>query len=75
MDDILRRLGTVETDISGMRADISGMKVDISAIKAVIPHLATKADVSDVKTSVIQWTVGTIIAAAGLAFTIAKFVH
>jgi len=75
MDDVLRRLAAVESDISGMKADIS-------AIKAVIPHLATKADVSDAKalisdarTSIIQWVVGTTIAAAGLAFAIAKFVH
>ncbi|MGB6487637.1 MAG: hypothetical protein WBE91_12200 [Steroidobacteraceae bacterium] len=75
MDDLMRRLGAVETDISGMKADMS-------AIKAVIPHLATKADVSDAKaligdakTSIIQWVVGTTIAAAGVAFAIAKFVH
>ena len=68
MDDVLRRLGTVETDISAMKADIS-------AIKAVLPHLATKADVSDVKTSIIQWIVATTIAVAALAFSIAKLVH
>lgn len=82
MDDVLRRLGTVETDISHMKTDISGMKVDIASIKAVIPHLATKADlgdvralISDAKTSIIQWAVGTTIAVAGVAFAIAKFVH
>ena len=75
MDDVLRRLGTVEVDISGMKADVSDMKVNIAGIKAVIPHLATKADVSDMKTSVIQWIVATTIAVAGTAFAIAKFVH
>jgi hypothetical protein len=75
MDDAVRRLGAVETDISGMKADISDMKVDIASIKAVIPHLATKADVSDVKTSIIQWIVATTITVAALAFSIAKFVH
>ena len=75
MDDVTRRLGAVETDICAM-------KVDLAAIKAVIPHLATKADlgdakalISDAKTSIIQWVVGTTIAAAGVAFAIAKFVH
>ena len=61
VDDIFRRLGEVETDLSG--------------IKAQIPHLATKADVSDLKASIIQWAVGTTIATAGLVFAIAKFVH
>jgi len=75
MDDVMRRLGAVETDISGMKADISAMKGDISGIKAVIPHLATKADLSDMRAAIIQWIVATTIAAAGLAFAIAKFVH
>lgn len=51
------------------------LPADISAIKAAMPHLATKADVSDMKSSVIQWIVATTITVAGLAFAIAKFVH
>lgn len=72
MDDVLTRLGAVESDLSTI-------KVDVSAIKAQIPYLATKSEVSDAKNSIIQWAVGTTIAATaaagGLAFTIAKFVH
>jgi hypothetical protein len=68
MDDVTRRLGAVETDISAI-------KVDLAGIRAVIPHLATKADVSDVKTSIIQWIVATTITVAALAFSAAKFVH
>ena len=75
MDDILRRLGALETDVSGIKADVSGMKADLSGIKAQLPYLAAKSDVSDVKASIIQWLVGTTIAVAGLAFAIAKFVH
>jgi hypothetical protein len=74
-DDILRRLGTLEKDMSEV-------KVQIGSINAQLPHLATKADVaelrasiSDTKTSIIQWVVGTTIAVAALAFAIAKFVH
>ena len=95
-DDILRRLGTLEKDMSDV-------KVQIGSIAAQLPHLATKADVSDVrtsisdvktsvsdvrtsvsdlrafvnevKTSIVQWVVGTTIAVATLAFAIAKFVH
>ena len=61
MDDILKRLGEVENDLSG--------------IKAQTPHLATQADVSDLKASIIQWAVGTTIATAGLVFAIANFIH
>jgi len=56
--------------------------VDACAILAIIPHLATKADVADVKadvaaveTTIIKWIVATVLASAALAFTIAKFVH
>jgi len=74
MDDVLRRLGVVETLVAQTREDVS-------AIKATLPHLATKADVEEVKsdlsateTKIIRWLVGTMIAIASVAFTIAKFV-
>ena len=93
MEDILRRLGNVEAHVSELRAQVS-------AILGIIPHLATKADVADVRievgkvnadlgaavgqlkadvaaveTRIIKWIVATVLASAGLAFTIAKFVH
>ncbi len=42
MDDILQRLGIVESLFGDMRTDVS-------ALKAVSPHLATKADLSKVE--------------------------
>ena len=82
VDDILKRLGNVETHVSELRSQVS-------AILAIIPHLATKADVADVRTAVgqvkadvaavetaiVKWIVATVLASAALAFTIAKFVH
>jgi hypothetical protein len=82
VEDILKRLGNVETLVSELRSQVS-------AILAIIPHLATKADVSDVRaavgqvkadvaaveTAIIKWIVATVLASAALAFTIAKFVH
>ena len=82
VEDILRRLGNVETHVSELKSQVS-------AILAIIPHLATKADVADVRTAVgqvkadvaavetaiIKWIVATVLASAALAFTIAKFVH
>jgi hypothetical protein len=56
-------------------AHAARFEVDIAGINTVIPHLATKANMSDVKTSIIQWIVATTIAASGLAFTIAQFIH
>jgi hypothetical protein len=68
MDDVLKRLGAVESSVSEIRAQVSG-------IAATIQHLATKSDISAVETAIIKWIVATVIATAGLAFTIAKFVH
>jgi hypothetical protein len=65
------------------------LRSQVSAILAIIPHLATKADVADVRTAVgqvkadvaaveaaiIKWIVATVLASAALAFTIGKFVH
>ena len=86
MEDILRRLGAVETNVSELKSQVSG-------ILAILPHLATKADVADVgtdvaqlkgemwaaisglETRIIKWIVATLLTSTGLAFTIAKFVH
>ena len=75
MDDILRRLGALETDVAGIKIDVSTMKADLSGIKAQLPYLAAKSDVSDMKASMIQWMVGTTITATALVFTIAKLIH
>ena len=68
VDDILKRLGNVETHVSELRSQVS-------TILAIIPHLATKADVAAVETAIVKWIVATVLASAALAFTIAKFVH
>ena len=72
MEDILKRLGNVETDVSETKSQVS-------AILAMIPHLATKADVSALETAIIKWIIATVLTsvglAGGLAFSIARFVH
>ena len=52
----------------------------IVAIEAVLPHLATKADVADVKVyiermqaNMITWHIGTAIAIIGAVFAIVRF--
>ena len=40
VDDILRRLARAESDVSKLRGDVA-------AASAVIPYLATKADLAD----------------------------
>ena len=124
MDDILRRLGNVETDVSELRAEVRVISATIphlataaavSEILAVIPHLATKADlkadigevkaeigslrtemrteigslrtemrmeigsvrteIAAMETAIIKWIIATVLTTAGIAFSIAKFVH
>ena len=78
MDDVLKRLGSVESEVTAIR-------VDVSAIKAIVPHLATEARlcavegslndrISRLESSLIKWIIGTVISSAALAFAIAKFV-
>ena len=52
----------------------------IVAIEAVLPHLATKADVADVKAQIerlradmIKWQIGIAIAIIGAVFAIVRF--
>lgn len=110
MDDILRRLGNVESDVSELRAEVSAISAaiphlataaSVSEIQAVMPHLATKADltaeigglrtevmtavgkvetkVAAMEAAIIKWIVATGLTTggltAGVAFSIAKFVH
>lgn len=66
MDDLLRRLHTVETSVSDIRAQVSGLA-------ATAAHLATKSDVSTLESTIIKWIVSSIITTAVAAFGIAKF--
>jgi len=68
VDDILKRLGTVESAVSEIREKVSG-------IVATIPHLATKADVNALEAAMIKWIIATVLTTAGLVFTIEKLVH
>jgi hypothetical protein len=45
VEDILKRLGNVE-------ADVSELKLEVRGIVAIVPHLATKTDVTDVRVAV-----------------------
>ena len=80
VEDILKRLGSVETYVSELRSQVSSIlavmpHLATKADVADVPHLATKADVAAIETKIIKWIVATVLASAALAFTIAKFVH
>ncbi len=48
MDDILKRLGNVETAVSEVRTQVG-------SIAAAIPHLATKADLTSMEASISEF--------------------
>jgi len=86
VDDILRRLGNVETDVSAL-------KVQMGSILTLLPHLATKTDIAEFRTELmtdiggvrteiasletraIKWMIATVLASTAVAFSIARFVH
>lgn len=90
MEDILKRLGAVESAVSEIKAQLASIA---SIISSVMPHLATKADVNELKAelkadiselraevhareaSLLRWLIGTLIASVALACTIAKVVR
>jgi hypothetical protein len=109
MDDVLKRLGAVEStvseiksqvdgitaklpqlatkeDVGAVRVEVSDVRGEVGKIAAITTYLATKADLSTEigrvmaairasELSTIKWTIGIIIAVAGLAFTIGKYGH
>jgi hypothetical protein len=98
VDEILKRLGKVEStlletreqvigiaatiphlatkvEVREVRTEISQLRTELGGIAAIIPHLATRADVTALEVRLIKWMVGTVIASAGLVFTITRFVH
>lgn len=45
----------------------------LSSIEAVLPHLATKADVERLRADMIKWQIGIAIAIVGAVFAIVRF--
>lgn len=68
VEDILKRLGALESTVSDIREKVSG-------ITATIAHMATKKDVSDVQTVIIKWIIATVLTTAALVLGIVKAFH
>jgi hypothetical protein len=74
----------MKADVAEVKAEVTAvhlaMKADVAEVKTDV--VAVKADVAAVETRIIKWiiatmlaSIGTTLASATLAFTIAKFVH
>ena len=82
------RLGAVETSVGKLDARLGAVESAVAEIRAlvasiaaVMPHLATKADINQLRSEFysreslqLKWLIGTLIASVALACTIAKLV-
>jgi hypothetical protein len=74
MDDVLKRLTALESSYSVIRGDLS-------VVAAVIPHLATRADLcemtarfSALETAMIKWSIATLLSSGALAIGVVRLV-
>ena len=84
------RIARIESDVAHMREDIANIHLDlrdlrgdmkaandsISELKGAVATLDAKVDakIYALETKIIKWMVGTVLASATLAFSIARFV-
>lgn len=59
-------------DIEGLQKDVAGLQKEMTGVKNEITHLATKAELSDMKHTLIIWYISTTIALAAFLFAVAK---
>ena len=81
MEDIVNRMGRVESPLLGIHAQLADVRGDVAALKATVPHLATKCDIGDLRalvasteSSLIKWIVGTAVSCAAVAFAAARLI-
>ena len=70
VDAILATLPSLAT-----KADLNDVRGQVNSIETLIPTLATKADLYAMESKIIKWIIATVLATAGVVFSIAKFVH
>jgi hypothetical protein len=73
------RLGALELAVAEIRAQVASIA---SVLTSVMPHLATKADINELRSEFcarealqLKWLIGTLITSVALACTIAKLVR
>jgi hypothetical protein len=72
MDDVLRRLGVIEKDVSDIKADVGAIaaqlpqmatKTEVAAIAVQLPQMATKTEVAAIAVQLPQMATKTEVAA------------
>lgn len=83
ISDLRSEVAEIRLDVASVRSEVAEVRAQLITLRTdVLPHLATKADIAATKadiasleTRIIKWLIATVLTAAGLAFTAAKFVH
>jgi hypothetical protein len=61
-------------DLKELTTEIRGLSTRVTHIEAVLPTLATKAEMNDLKAELIKWIVGTAIGLGVAGITVMTFV-
>jgi hypothetical protein len=73
------RIAKLEQFADECREDLRSVDVRLAKVETladgIAKNMATKANISQLESTMLKWFVGTAIAIAGLAFTAAKFFH
>ena len=83
VEDILKRLSSIETDVSKLKVDVGiiasnyATKTDVAEVKTLIANVRTelKSGIDSLETKMIKWFVATSLTVGSLAFTAAKYLH
>lgn len=64
----------IADSVGELQKEAKTLREDVSAIKAILPHMATTADLHKIETTMVRWFVYTALGAGSLAFGVAKLV-
>ena len=69
-------IANIQVDMRELRGGMKAANDSIAGLKGAISALDAKVDarISGLETKIIKWIITTVLASAGLAFSIAKFV-
>lgn len=64
--DLKAEIGCVNAEIGSVRTEIAGVRTAIAEVRTELASMETK---------IIKWIIATVLATAGVVFSITKFVH
>lgn len=65
----------MEERVKELERTATDIRERLARMESGLAHVATRADVASVESTLLKWFVGTAIALAGLAFAAARLIH